>query len=80
MLRLFIVQGMSSPLIGMILGLGISIGVTRLLAGLLVGVSPLDPFTFLAVLVLLSTVTLVANFLPARRAARLDPTVTLRAE
>ena len=52
----------------------------RLLASLLVGVSPLDPVTFGAVLGLLTLIALLANYTPAARAARLDPAVTLRAE
>ena len=73
-------QGMTAPLIGIGIGLAGAAAVTRFLSILLVGVSPLDPVTFAIVLALLGTVALVANFLPARRAARLDPMRVLREE
>jgi ABC-type antimicrobial peptide transport system permease subunit len=53
---------------------------TRVMAGLLFGVGPTDPATFVAVVVLLVGVTLVAGWLPARRATRVDPMLSLRAE
>ena len=65
-------------------GLGILIGVTassilsRLLSGLLFGVTPTDPVTFLGMFVILTTVAAIAGYLPARRASRIDPMVALR--
>jgi len=67
-------------------GLGIAIGllaalaVTRLMASFLYGVQPTDPLTFLAVSLLMVGITLLACYLPARRATRVDPTVALRYE
>lgn len=65
-------------------GLGMFIGVTassilsRLLSGLLFGVTPTDPVTFLGMFVILTTVAAIAGYLPARRASRIDPMVALR--
>ncbi len=78
--RMMMRQGMVAPLLGIGIGLAGAVGVTRFLSSLLVGVSPLDPLTFAAVLVLLGLVAALANFLPARRAARLDPMRALRDE
>jgi hypothetical protein len=64
---------------GMVSRMAASFGLTRLLANQLFGVTAHDPATFVAVLVLLSAVALFACFLPARRASRVDPIVTLRA-
>jgi len=53
---------------------------TRVLRTLLFGVTPTDPFVFAAIVVLLSATAWLATYVPARRAARLDPLVTLRSE
>jgi predicted permease len=66
--------------VGVAVGLAAAAGLTRLMASLLFGVSPLDPVTFGAVAVALSAVALLASWLPARRAARVDPVVALRFE
>ena len=66
--------------LGVAVGLTAAAGLTRLMASLLFGVSPLDPVTFGAVAVALSAVALLASWLPARRAARVDPVVALRFE
>jgi predicted permease len=73
-------QGMALALIGVIVGIGAAFGVTRLMSALLHGVSPADPLTYSLVAVILVCVALVASYLPARRAARVDPMVALRAE
>jgi ABC-type antimicrobial peptide transport system permease subunit len=66
--------------IGLALGLGGAIAVTRLFSKLLFGVSATDPFTFAAVAAVLACVGMLASFLPARRASRVDPMVALRSE
>ena len=65
---------------GVCLGLLGSAVLVRLIAGLLYGVSALDPRTFVAVSLLLSTLTLLASYIPARRATRVDPLTALRYE
>jgi len=73
-------RGMVAPLIGVGLGLAVALAATRLVGSLLVGVSALDPWTFGVVPLTLILVALVANGLPAVRAARVDPMTALRAE
>jgi ABC-type antimicrobial peptide transport system permease subunit len=63
---------------GLTLGIAAAVAATRLLSTLLFGVSPLDPKVFLAVAVLLASVALLASWLPARRAAAVDPMAALR--
>jgi len=65
---------------GVVVGLVAAVGLTRLMASLLYGVSPVDPVTFGSVAVLLSAIALVASWIPAHRAAGIDPTEALRAE
>lgn len=68
----------SRIVIGMLVGVAISLGVTRLIASLLYQVGPTDPLTFGAVTVPLGVTGLVASLIPAIRAGRVDPSVTLR--
>ena len=77
-LKLVLGQGMILTAIGLVLGLVGAAILTRTLSGLVYGVGTLDPLTFIAVPALLSVVALVACFLPARRAASVDPITTLR--
>ncbi len=73
-------QGLVLALVGVGVGLGLAAVATRLMGGILFGVSPLDPLTYLLVAVVLPGVALLATYLPARRAAALDPSVALRSE
>jgi putative ABC transport system permease protein len=79
-LRLVLGQGVRLTLIGAALGLVASLLVTRALASLLFGVSATDPITFIAVPVVLALVAMLACYLPARRAMRVDPIIALRYE
>ena len=79
-LRLVVAQGMRLALAGIGLGLVAAVGVTRLLQGVLFGVRPIDPLTFVAAPLLLGVVALAACYLPARRAASVNPKVALRSE
>jgi ABC-type antimicrobial peptide transport system permease subunit len=79
-LRLVLRRGMTLAATGLVLGLLGAFAVTRLMASLLFGVSETDPLTFGVVTLLLAGSALLAAYLPARRATRVDPVVALRAE
>ena len=79
-LKMFIGQGLVLTLIGIGLGLLGALGVTRLMQTLLYGVSATDPLTFALIALLLLTVAVVACWVPARRATKVDPLVALRSE
>jgi putative ABC transport system permease protein len=76
--RLVVGQGFVPVVVGLGAGLAAAAGLGRLIANLLFGISPTDPMTFVAVPALLLTVALVACYVPARRATRVDPIVALR--
>src|SRR5262249_20142509 len=78
--RLVVREGLWLVAGGTVLGLAGAFATTRLLVGLVKGTTPDDPATFLLVTVVLLTAGLVASYLPARRAARVDPIAALRAE
>jgi len=78
--RMVVVQGMRLTALGLGIGLAVAFVITRLMASLLFGVSAGDPPTFLGVAVILAGSALLACWLPARRATRIDPMVALRSE
>jgi putative ABC transport system permease protein len=79
-LRLILFQGCRLALVGIAVGLFASYGLARFLTGMLYGVKPADPATYIGVALLLLSVTIAACWIPARRAIRVDPTVALRYE
>jgi len=79
-LRMIVSQGMRMVMIGLVLGLAGAFALTRVFASLLLGVGTTDPLTFVGVAVLLVLIALLACWIPARRAAKVDPLVALRTE
>jgi ABC-type antimicrobial peptide transport system permease subunit len=79
-LRLVVGQGLKLALIGVSVGIAAALVLTQFLASRLYGVKPADPLTFIAVSLILIAVTLAACYIPARRAAKVDPMVALRNE
>ena len=79
-LRLVMAQGMKLAVSGVVLGLALAWGLTRLIASLLFGVTAADPTTFGAVAAILAAVALAAAYVPARRATTIDPLIALRYE
>ena len=72
--------GMATVGVGVLLGAGIAVGTSRLMENMIYGVSAIDPITFLGVPGMLCAVALLATYLPARKAASVDPMKALRAE
>jgi predicted permease len=79
-LSLVVRQGMTLVLLGLAIGLTGAFALTRLMRSLLFGVSAADPFTFVGISALLAGVALIASYIPARRAARINPMISLRCE
>jgi ABC-type antimicrobial peptide transport system permease subunit len=71
---------MRLSLVGIAVGLAAAFGLTRFMETMLVGVKPADLTTFAAIAVLFCVIAMVASWIPARRAARLSPTIALRDE
>jgi predicted permease len=79
-MRLILRQGVGMVIVGLGVGVLAALGITRVMTRLLVGVSPSDPLTYSAVALLLTAVALLACWIPARRATRVDPGIALRYE
>ena len=79
-LRMVLGQGLRLTLVGLAIGFVLALALTRVMSGMLFGISPTDPATFAAILLLLAIIALLACYLPARRATRVDPMVALRYE
>ena len=77
---MFVKRGLVLASVGVGIGLVAAAGITRLLSSLLFGIGPLDPVTYIAVPLVLVTAAAAASYLPARRAVRVDPAITLRHE
>jgi ABC-type antimicrobial peptide transport system permease subunit len=77
---LIVWKGLALALCGVAIGTTGAFAVSRLMRSLLFGVTPFDPFTFVAISLLLTLVTLLASYIPARRVAQIDPIVALRDE
>jgi len=80
LLKLVLGQGLTLTMVGVAAGLALALALTRFLSSMLVGVSAADPITFAAIGLLLAVVALMASFLPARRAMKVDPITALRHE
>src|SRR5258708_38119052 len=78
--RMVVFQGMRLALIGVAIGVGAAFGLSRVIATFLFGVREKDPVVFTTVAALLTAVSLLAVWIPARRATRIDPVIALRYE
>jgi putative ABC transport system permease protein len=78
--RLIVGNGMSLALVGVMVGVPAALAVTRMMGGVLTGVTSTDPVTYIVVVALLSASAFLASYLPARRATRVDPLVALRTD
>jgi ABC-type antimicrobial peptide transport system permease subunit len=79
-LKLVVGEGLRLSLGGMVVGLAGALAITRVMASMLVGVNATDPITFAAIAVLFSCIAMLASWVPARRASRLDPMAAIREE
>jgi ABC-type antimicrobial peptide transport system permease subunit len=78
--RMFVRHGLALAGIGVVVGLGAAAALTRLMSTLLYGITPLDPVTYVTVPLILVSATVLASYVPARRAASVDPVEALRVE
>ena len=78
--KMVVLQGMRFAAIGVVIGVAAALGLTRFMAGLIYGVKTWDPIVFISIAALLSMVSWFATYIPARRASRVDPMVSLRYE
>ena len=78
--QLFVWQGLWLTATGIAIGIGVAVALTRVMSAFLFGVGPMDPVTYAAVAAILTLVALLATYVPARRASRVDPVVALRAD
>jgi ABC-type antimicrobial peptide transport system permease subunit len=78
--RLVIGQGLTLTLLGIVVGVAGAYAMTRMISSLLFGVAPADPLTFVVVAFVFVGVASLASYLPARRAASVDPIIAMRAE
>ena len=78
--HMVVMQGMRLALVGVVIGLASAYGLTRFIASFLFGVKALDPTVFAAIPLLLTAVALLAVWIPARRASRVDPVIALRTQ
>jgi len=79
-LRLIVGQGLSIAAVGVVVGLVGALGISRVIASLLYNVTSTDPLSFGGVSVFLAAIAVLASYLPARRAMKVDPIVALRAD
>jgi ABC-type antimicrobial peptide transport system permease subunit len=78
--RMIVRQGLGLALAGCVVGLGAAMGLVRIISKMLYGVTAADPATMLATATMLVVVALLASWVPARRATKVDPMIALRAE
>ena len=80
LVRMVLAQGLGPALLGAALGMAGALGLTRFLVGMLYGVRPTDPTSFVLAALALAGVASIASYIPARRATKVDPTTALRFE
>lgn len=78
--RMFLLQGLTLSGVGALVGVVVALGLGRVMSSLLFGVSPMDPAAYVAAVGIIVAAAALASYVPARRAARIDPIETLRAE